>query len=352
VTDVARDAISPEHLTDVLRRAGVLARGQVRSVAVLMSRQTLISTVMRLHLEGDGDPGALPLRLFFKTRRPDSAVTADAIGRKEVDFYTRVAPLTPAGLLPRCFDAAQTETGWHLLLEDFSDSHGLVTDWPLPPTLAQCDRMLGAVGRFHGFWWDDARLGSSIGTFRDAGPFDRYVSEFPRQLSIFVDRLGDNLSPERRRVLERFMASASRRFSDRYSAHRNLTIVHGDVHVWNLLYPRDPDRDHVRIIDWDAWRIDVATDDLAYMMALHWYPETRRRLERECLRRYHAALAAAGVAGYDVDALWQDYRQSTLWHLATPVWQATHGIPPWIWWSHLERIMLAVDDLGCLDLLD
>jgi hypothetical protein len=31
----------------------------------------------------------------------------------------------------------------------------------------------------------------------------------------------------------------------------------------------------------------------------------------------------------------------------TPVWQAAIDLPPVIWWGHLERIMLAVDDLGC-----
>ena len=34
-----------------------------------------------------------------------------------------------------------------------------------------------------------------------------------------------------------------------------------------------------------------------------------------------------------------------------PVAQAAHGIPAWIWWGHLERVMLAFDDLGCGDLL-
>jgi hypothetical protein len=27
------------------------------------------------------------------------------------------------------------------------------------------------------------------------------------------------------------------------------------------------------------------------------------------------------------------------------------NIPPRVWWNNLERIMLAVDDLGCRDLL-
>jgi hypothetical protein len=40
-----------------------------------------------------------------------------------------------------------------------------------------------------------------------------------------------------------------------------------------------------------------------------------------------------------------------LWQIATPVWQSNANIPPVIWWNNLERIMLAVDDLGCRDLL-
>jgi len=32
-------------------------------------------------------------------------------------------------------------------------------------------------------------------------------------------------------------------------------------------------------------------------------------------------------------------------------WQAASDIPTWIWWPHVERIFMAVDDLGCRDLL-
>jgi len=34
------------------------------------------------------------------------------------------------------------------------------------------------------------------------------------------------------------------------------------------------------------------------------------------------------------------------------VWQEANGIPPLIWWNNLERCLMAVDDLGCRDLLD
>jgi hypothetical protein len=40
-----------------------------------------------------------------------------------------------------------------------------------------------------------------------------------------------------------------------------------------------------------------------------------------------------------------------MWQIMTPVWQAAYDIPPVIWWNHMERIFLAIDDLGCRELL-
>ena len=117
------------------------------------------------------------------------------------------------------------------------------------------------------------------------------------------------------------------------------------------MLPRDGGLEDIRIFDWDSWRIDTATDDLAYKMAMHWYPERRRLLERPLLDRYHGALQAHGVRDYDRRALDDDYRLSVLWLLARHVWQAASNIPPLIWWNNLERTLLAIDDLGCADLL-
>jgi hypothetical protein len=83
------------------------------------------------------------------------------------------------------------------------------------------------------------------------------------------------------------------------------------------------------------------------MMAVHWYPEQRRRMECALLDRYHATLVECGVHGYDRQALDDDYRLAVLWQIATPVWQAAYDIPPVIWWNNMQRVLLAVDDLGC-----
>ena len=67
---------------------------------------------------------------------------------------------------------------------------------------------------------------------------------------------------------------------------------------------------------------------------------------------YYAALPDNGVSGDDRQALADDYRLSGPWLIMRPVRQAMHNIGPAVWWNNLERIMLAIDDLGCRHLLD
>ncbi|MGD2078946.1 MAG: aminoglycoside phosphotransferase, partial [Chloroflexota bacterium] len=107
----------------------------------------------------------------------------------------------------------------------------------------------------------------------------------------------------------------------------------------------------VRIVDWQSWRVDTGTDDLAYMMACHWYPEYRARWERPLVEGYHRALLTYGVVDYPWPACWYDYRASVIrclffllgsWHPARPAS---------MWWERLEKGLLAYEDLGCAELL-
>ena len=124
------------------------------------------------------------------------------------------------------------------------------------------------------------------------------------------------------------------------------TLLHGDAHFWNFLYPREKSAEHIRVIDWNSWDIGRATDDLAYMIGLHWYPERRKAYETELLRHYHHRLQENGIS-YQWNEMWWDYRLSIIMDLFIPVWQWHRGINPVVWWPHLERSFLAYDDLGC-----
>ena len=341
------------HLTAALRRSGVLSDGRVCKVAIENTYPTVVSRVVRLRLTYEPDNDAAPRFVIFKTAFPGRDSSLGSPGREEVAFYNEVVPAKPTCLAPTCFDARWDEDtkAWHLLLEDLSESHTSASSWPLPPTAQRCEAILVALARFHAAWWDDPRLGVSIGTWRDDETIKQNLQGFSQLFAAFADRLGDLLSDERRDLYRRLVDKAPGLLA-RYHSHRNVTLVHGDAHVWNCFLPKHERSGDVRFFDWQNWRTGIPTYDLAYMMAMYWPPDLRRRRERPLLDRYHAALLAHGVTGYDRRALADDYRLSVLLHLMTPVLHSAFGIPPWFWWNNLEHIMQAADDLGCRALLD
>src|SRR2546422_2292346 len=182
---------TPERLTAVLRRAGVLTRGEVVDVAVETSRDTLISRIARLRLTYARGEAAGRSQVFFKTSREDAAEALRELGRKEVTFYDVVAAPTPRGLLPRCYEAAADPGGrWHVMLEDLTASHEPLGEWPLPPPMERWHAVVAAHARFHAVWWDQERLGVSVGAVAvDCGALERPLAAFPKDLAGFADSM-------------------------------------------------------------------------------------------------------------------------------------------------------------------
>lgn len=343
-------AVEPDVLTETLRKAEVLSAGRVTAVRAVHSFPTVLSQFHRLKLDYENAPDTAPRHLYLKTDLPGRSVADMNSGPREVAFYTTVAPATPPGLLPRCLDAQVTSSAWHLLLEDLTDTHTIATPWPLPPTVDQTEAIVRCRARFQAAWWDHPRLGVDVDRRPTDAEIDKWLADLAKGYEVFADALGERLSPHRRSVYERLFARAPK-LTERFRSHRNMTIIQGDAHVWNCFLPKDG-ADTPRLFDWDGWRANIGADDLAYMIAMHWFPEMRQRAETRLLDAFHEELLAHGVTSYDRRALQDDYRLAVLWQITRPIWMRAVRIPPNIWWNHLERIHLAVDDLRCRELLE
>lgn len=378
IADAAQ--VTPTWLTEVLRRSGALTQQQVVAVGATRGAETAMWRLVHLSPsyapETNGPSGAPdapvpPTRLLLKLPRrwPGQNPVFHVLGRAhEVRFYTHLAPAPRMAAVPvvRCFAVAHDPRAIaapelpdaHVLVEDVTATHWQ-TEQPLPPPEPLCAQAVGCVAALHAAWWGSSRIAPGgdvsdylaarleaarthgVGNVRGAA-----ASPIPG----FLDFLGDRLSPARRRVYERvlvFEPELAKR-----QAGGVQTLLHGDPHWWNFLYPRDPATHATRILDWGSWRIGPPANDLAYMLALQWFPERRRRLERPLLERYHAELRAGGVAGYDRTDLWRDYRLSVLWGLTKVARCWAEGWPTAEWWDHLERVLLAYEDLDCAELLE
>jgi hypothetical protein len=342
--DVLTDAaqLTPDWLTQALRAHGALDSGQVTNIRQrsFASKNASVAQVEASY-SADAGPSA-PRRLFLKLGRR----------RIEVELFNHLAPSMPDPPLPRCYAAVfDPDLGRsHLLFDDLSATH-VEAEEAIPPALPDSQRMLDALAQIHAHWWQHPRLHTDIKAIGEDVP--GYVVAVARErFPAFADLLGDRLSEERRRIYDMLFALwPPPDLRERLASERALTIIHGDTHFWNFLLPRDPRADTVRILDWAVWHIGIGPTDLAYMLAMFWFPERRARMEQGLVRRYHAQLLARGVQAYDWEQCWLDYRAAAIFNLFWPVFWSPY-LPQAIWWNALEKAMLAFEDLECEELLE
>ena len=117
---------------------------------------------------------------------------------------------------------------------------------------------------------------------------------------------------------------------------------------WNVLLPKNEWQVPIWI-DWQTWGVSFGAHDLAYLIGLHWFPERRRRFEKNILRTYLAELHRRGI-DYRYDDLTYDYRLQVAGQLFTPMYFWALKVPASTWWPHLDRAFSAFDDLDCHEL--
>ena len=335
--------ISPQWLTQAFQTSGLLKTGKVVSyttkpltIAAFQQASTSI-----LYPEYQGNDSSAPASIVLKLAK----------GQKEYLFFTQLALKTAMQQIVACHYAKLLENGTSsiFLLEDLTPTHEQ-TQWPIPPSVAQCYSTVACLANFHAIWWNHADLQSELleKSRQDTHWLQRIYLALDR-IPAFIDFLDDRLSKDRRNKFEKIAASGNKAWLPEHPQHGS-TVLHGDAHFWNFLFDRGEDPDKVKVFDWNSWNIGRATDDLAYMIGLHWYAQRKLELEEKLLQHYYQKLMAHDIS-YTWDDLLADYRLSTIASLLIPVWQWQQGISAAVWWSHLERGFLAFDQWDCMELL-
>ena len=85
---------------------------------------------------------------------------------------------------------------------------------------------------------------------------------------------------------------------------KNRCFSHNDFRVDNMLFGGE----RIAVVDWQTSNYLGAGMDVAYFLGSAFDRDTRRAVERDLLREYHADLCARGVSEYSFDTLYDDYR--------------------------------------------
>lgn len=330
-------------LSDWLRRSGALSRGDITHVKIDLEYNAPISKLVFVTTTYTPDaPPDLSRHLVIKSP------VAQVSDNSEIQFYREVATLLPAPPLVRCVATVEDENYGTIVLEDLRATHDH-PPWPVPPTTKQSKLAIDALAQVHSKYWESPLLGKTLGKPNTVQTLTSMVKGIAAHLPLFMDAFGNSLTARGREVYQQVFASSLKPWL-RLTDPRALTIIHGDAHTWNFLFPRSGSG-NAYLIDWQLWHIDVGARDLAFFMALHWFPELRRERELPLLRRYHEALTTHGIANYTFDDLWLDYRLSVVRNLTIPLIMWNRGMKPEAWWRRLECALAAYNDLACEELL-
>ena len=304
------EALTADWLTAALDAGGHLGGARVTEVGQRPLGTGQMCDSLRLTLTYDG-PTEAPATMVAKLPAADetSRNTALSLGSytKEVRFYQELAPSLPLQT-PTVFHAdIDPETAsFVLLLEDLAPAEQ--GDQLLGCTLEHATSAVDELVNLHAPRWGDDQL---LGIEWLAGDPDTNRAFLAMMLPMFWDGFRDryaaDLAPHAREVGEVLFANL-----DRYLAPPGtpLTIVHGDYRLDNLLF--DPSDNQLRgVVDWQTVTVGSAMQDVSYFIGAGLREEDRRPAEDGLVRRYHAALVAAGVDDLTWEQCWLDYRRGT-----------------------------------------
>jgi Ecdysteroid kinase-like family len=303
--------ITARWLNDVLRAGGILTNAPIEAVELDTSYAST----------GDSARVVLKCNNSVPDRGPASLIVKICRLENESTFYRRVAPILPnAYLVPTCAtDFCQDDSIGYLILEDLSSTHRLLARNTLP-TADETLAAVAALAELHATWWDHPDLDSNIRAVAIDIPGLLFTTASDNFAS-FVDEANEDLLATHRSVLESLLSG---QLTEGLKRKRYRSIVHGDAHMWNVLFPRDPQRHCVVWMDWAVWHVNLAVTDISYLCVVT-SRDWLQQHEKVLLRHYLRALQRQSV-DYEWQDLWMDYRITALAQLLWPIFGSPKGV--------------------------
>jgi thiamine kinase-like enzyme len=304
--------LKPQLITPILRAGEVIGDSEeVEQIRQISSGESNGAKhyVLALQYKDFRTQRHAPDRIFVKIGLPRQN---EEFARREVMFYERIVRSMKRKLpkevlrFPACYDAYYDDEKlqYHLILEDISQQFKESPE-KAPPTPRHREQVMDTLAYFHAYWWEHPLL-EDLAPLPTAESIDENLAAYQERLGDIKASVGKYVNSKHLDLLSKIAAAYPKKRRERLIAGQGITLVHRDLHPRNLLYsPRES-----LIVDWESWRIDTATDDLAYMIVFFWPQHLRQFNEMPLLQRYHNTLLKQGVRDYDWDAFLYDYKAS------------------------------------------
>ncbi len=272
------------------------------------------SAVYRLTLTGNDVPDTLVLKLNALDEAAVVNGTMLRLYEREVKYFQGLCDRTPLHT-PRGYGGQIESDGskYYVLMEDMGEHR--VVDQNEGMSLADAERSIDALARWHAEFWGDADQYVESGAAVCLAD-DLYKAVLPVVFADGWEKI------EREMTVHPTVAAVAPRWVDALPSLLETlstaptTVVHGDYRADNILFDDD---DELVLLDFQITGRATPAYDVAYFVTQSLTPELASAHERELFDRYVAGLIAAGVPAEETAALWESYRASALFCLVYPV---------------------------------
>jgi len=167
------------------------------------------------------------------------------------------------------------------------------------------------LAALHAPRWDDRTLANIewLGQYDDPQSHQMIQSMYQGLWPRFVAQYGSALAASALRLGEEYGASLS---GWRRSWTGPCCVTHGDYRLDNMMFGTEEGGYPLATVDWQTVGHGPGILDAAYFIGNGLRAPDRRAHEMELLNRYHDALVARGVSGYEWKLCLADYAGSSL----------------------------------------
>ena len=317
--------ITPDWLTRCLRIRYPDIAVRDAAVAPLEANASYNGTIARVvptySATAPDAPASLIAKLPPQNERIRTLGTSLGIYVREAAFYTELGSRT--GLqTARLFGVTDDhETGSSaILLEDLTHlrTGAQLTGY----TAAEAEATVLQYARQHAKWWQQPALERMpwLPAWNQPDMVAFAVNAYAQVWPICADAFADRLPPEVVRLGARLADDLGDLMN--HVASAPTTLLHGDARHENLLFDAADERAAPVVVDWQFVARGRAMMDIACYLTQSGPPDIAAANERDLVERYHGALRDGGVADYDFDACWRDYRRLAYYSLVYPVFAA------------------------------
>lgn len=303
---------------------------------------------VELEKKKNNKPENLPLFVKLGHLSSNESWTNNAI-LMELHFYREYAASLKA-ILPKCILYKSIPGSYiSIVLEDISHSHFCLSGYR-ELNLKIFKKIVESLAVLHSKF-----TGKIPNFYQDKPPLHQLLYDFPVNWSASKASILHQSPASLKNKLNKYFELISSHLVQNHvidffgHSKTGMTVVHGDCHFGNIMYPLKGSEQNVKLIDWQLSKKGFGIFDVAGLL-IHWnVPKFRRSIETDVIKHYIREYNRRSSCQLEFRSVYAHYKISILYLAVESFFYWRSGKHSW---ANFENVFAAIEDHQVFDFIN